>query len=1357
MTETPTALPMPAIARWQPLRSGLVNLFLYDNEEFRFVKGRLLLRGNNGTGKSRVLALQLPFLLDGEIVSSRVEPDGDPARRMEWHLLMDRYPHRMGYTWVEFGRRREDGTAEFCTLGCGMEATKGGKLHRWYFITPQRVGCIGRAESLALVRENGSPVPKDALQQALAGGGTLYTTVRDYRRAVDDRLFHLGEERYLALINLLIQLRKPQLSRELDERKLSKALSDSLPPLDPATISDVAEAFRDLERDREELERYRRSVEAVKRFDRNYREYAKIAVGRNTDQLRAAHNAYEGAQRAVRKSEGDLASAERAHADAQNAVAEVRLAQEAATGEEQALLDSPAMQAAHELHRRKSEAEAAAQRAEQATEDLAGAEADRQRRDAAREDCGRQALAERRRAEAAGSEAETRAAAIGLTLSVADALADPPRAEAVRETCQTDLQRCREGYHHLSGLRDKLTAIEAELRLAEQRRSDAETHLSVAQDDQVERRNAHKQASGRLVEAAGEWVRAARVLVLADGVEILDTLRQWCETLSSESPLRLAADRERNAALTSIAREESEIGARDADLHAREEALLSEKAQLEAGRELGPPAPPTRDPSVRADRPGVPLWAACEFRDGVGSAERAGYEAALEAAGILDAWISPDGTVVDASGDTLVELTDGSPAPGRTLAEVLAAAVNPGHPQHSAVSAETITRVLGHIAVEPAACRAFACADGAWRNGVLRGRWHKEQAEFIGAGAREAARRRRLARIAEELAALARERETLRARTAGLHERRAVLADEWERLPGEAEVARAMAAWNAASAQVARATEALARACAQVQALRERHREAREAYVQTAVDLGLERWADRLREYRDGLESCVQSLSALWPTLAVLAKALENVERARAEMQRAETQCEEAGRRRAAAAAEAARKAKEYETLQAQAGRTVREAEVQLDEVRRRIQGLKTEAEERHGTLARAAEKRGADRQSLENARAEFARADGERTRHIEAFRDFASTGMLEELGEMPEGLAEWSPTRLVDYVREVHARLGAERLSDEAWDRMCDNLHSEFQRVQSELSAQNLRPETEKRHGIDVVSVEYDGKLRRIPDLLGRLEAQVMDRQRLLSAAERTFIENHLIGEVAEHLHTLICEAADLVRNMNVELSSRPTSTGMRLRFQWQPVSDGPPGTDAACALLRRTTATWSEREREALAAFLHDRIVEVRETSEGGTWRENLEVAVDYRSWHAFAVERMQNGVWRKLTKRTHGTGSGGEKALALTIPQFAAAAAHYHTVPHAPRLIMLDEVFAGIDRDMRDKCMGLLETFDLDFVMTSESEWGCYPSISGLAISHLTTHADCDAVAVTPWVWNGKERIPAGSLFDEVDQAR
>jgi len=48
-------LPEPLLERWQPLRAGLVDLFYYDTEEFWVRDGRLL-RGNNGTGKSKVVA-----------------------------------------------------------------------------------------------------------------------------------------------------------------------------------------------------------------------------------------------------------------------------------------------------------------------------------------------------------------------------------------------------------------------------------------------------------------------------------------------------------------------------------------------------------------------------------------------------------------------------------------------------------------------------------------------------------------------------------------------------------------------------------------------------------------------------------------------------------------------------------------------------------------------------------------------------------------------------------------------------------------------------------------------------------------------------------------------------------------------------------------------------------------------------------------------------------------------------------------------------------------------------------------------------------------------------------------------------
>ena len=137
-----------------------------------------------------------------------------------------------------------------------------------------------------------------------------------------------------------------------------------------------------------------------------------------------------------------------------------------------------------------------------------------------------------------------------------------------------------------------------------------------------------------------------------------------------------------------------------------------------------------------------------------------------------------------------------------------------------------------------------------------------------------------------------------------------------------------------------------------------------------------------------------------------------------------------------------------------------------------------------------------------------------------------------------------------------------------------------------------------------------------------------------------------------------------------------------------------------------------------------------------------DQLTRALDYRSWHEFAIQRNQDGQWRSAT----GPASGGERVLAASVPLFAAASSFYSSSvnPHAPRLIALDEAFAGVDDDSRAKCLGLLAAFDLDVVMTSEREWGCYPQVPGLAIAQLARRDGIDAVLVTPWRWDGRERV-------------
>lgn len=265
-------LPEPRRARWQLLRLGLVELFHYDSEEFWFEDGHLLLRGNNGTGKSKVLSLTMPFLLDAQLKSSRVEPDGDPGKRMAWNLLLGTNERRIGYTWIEFGRLEPDGSTRFLTLGAGLFAVAARQqVDSWFFLLE------GGAESTRMTRDFWLTTPeravltKERLRDAVQGKiGQVFDTAQAYRRAVDERLFKLGQVRYEALIDTLIQLRQPQLSKKPDEGALSNALTEALPPIPTELLADVADALGQLEDDRHQLEVYEKLGSAVERFEKRY-------------------------------------------------------------------------------------------------------------------------------------------------------------------------------------------------------------------------------------------------------------------------------------------------------------------------------------------------------------------------------------------------------------------------------------------------------------------------------------------------------------------------------------------------------------------------------------------------------------------------------------------------------------------------------------------------------------------------------------------------------------------------------------------------------------------------------------------------------------------------------------------------------------------------------------------------------------------------------------------------------------------------------------------------------------------------------------------------------------------------------
>ncbi|MGW6799198.1 TIGR02680 family protein [Streptomyces sp. NPDC055039] len=1362
-----TGLPVPTRGRWQPLRIGLIDLFYYDAEEFWFRDGRLLLRGNNGTGKSKVLALTLPFLLDGDLSARRVEPDGDPHKRMEWNLLLGgEHPHteRLGYTWIEFGRLDEaTGQTRFRTLACGLKAVAGrGIARHWYAVTDQRVG-----PELNLLDATGSALSRDRLAEAVAGRGIVYDQARAYRRAVDEALFGLGEQRYAALVDLLVQLRQPQLSKRPNEAALSKALTEALPPMDQAVIADVAEAFRSLDEEKEELRAATEAERAASAFLDHYRRYARVASRRRARLPRSEHARYEHLQRDLSAAQTERESAERDRDAAQQRIRELAETGARLSAEDAALRAGPEMRSAREL-------EQAANDAARTEAELARAEADTEQAAQARARAlGRLATAENRLRSAEELVAET--VVRGKEAARSARLDGEPRTEGVpeselRRAAEESVDRRRRTVEHVEELAVGAERAAADRATASRRLDEAEAEAGHTDELRAEADRAVHDAGAHLLDLVREHLRSCGELTLPDPIGLLDRLQDWAPRLSGPYPARAEAARAHRALAGPLADRAAAVTRRRSDLTERRAGTESDLAALEAGGQRGPDAPPTRTPGVRDGAPGTPLWRAVDFDACMSAAERAGLEAALEASGLLDAWVRPDGVVLAADSHDVL-LVPGAPVTGASLAQALRPAVDHGDASAATVDEDAVGRLLGSIGLgavglssiglgpvglggpEPdggasAAVRddaTWVAVDGRFRIGALTGSWAKPVAEYVGEGAREEARRTRIAALRGELDAIEAELAEAAAEYETVSARRETLDAELAAVPDDADLRHTHALATAAHDTARRARARRDERAADLAGAARRADAATTELTGTAADMGLP--ADRagLTAVRTGLADYLVVLASLWPALRERTDATRTVADERAESAAAASHDEEFAVRAEVAARTAAAADARHTTLRSTVGAAVAELERRLTETALALRACQEERRltgEAHTVADRRASRAEGRIDQLEK---DVGDAVAARTEAIAALRRYAATGLLAvalpEVTVPPLDGAPWAATPAVALARTIEAELSAVDDSDGRWERVQRDLSEEYKKLQDALSRHGHTASARMAEEGMVIEIVYQGHERAVPELAEALAAEVGELQRILSAHEREILETHLLTEVAGTLQELIGTAERQVRAMNAELEERPTSTGMRLRLVWRASRKAPAGLARARERLRQSADAWSPDDRSAVGEFLQAQIAQQQSDDGSGSWLEHLTAALDYRSWHEFGIERHQHGHWVPAT----GPASGGERVLAVSVPLFAAASSHYATAasPHAPRLVTLDEAFAGVDDDSRAKCLGLLHAFDLDVVMTSEREWACYPQVPGIAIAQLSRIDEVAAVLVTRWEWDGTRR--------------
>ena len=1373
----PPALPLPGRARWQPLRLGLVELYHYDSEEFWFRDGHLLLRGNNGTGKSKVLSLTLPFLLDARLLPSRIEPDGDAGKRMAWNLLMGSYDRRVGYAWIEFGRLADDGTPHYLTLGAGLSASAArAQVESWFFVlddAPQ-----GRAQRLNqdwwLTNPQRQVLGKERLRETLAGLGQVFDTGQAYRRAVDERLFKLGPRRYDALMDTLIQLRAPQLSKKPDESALSNALTEALPPLAAELLHDVAEALGQLEEDRRQLETYQAMAAAVGRFDQRYRAYAGVQSRRQARTVRQAQTEFDSASRARQDSLVRQQAATLQEAEAQAALSSAELALLHQRTRVDTLLADPAMQDANRLEGADREAAARAAALQMAGATLAEtgrrlARSQQESRDAEqRLALATQQLADARQTLAAAAEAA------GLTAALASQPLVALPAEALVALAARPFEAAPAGLRALlAGRREQVALLRqrhAELAQAiaqqQQRRQSRDDALDATEDGAARRTQADEavlQQGQALQDAWQGHAAGLRQLPLAaaPAQAAFTELATWVATLQGDNPaLALLQQAQQQASLRQAARQVA-LAARQQALADEENALLAERSALLAGVDAAPPAPYTRAAEARGpDQLGAPLWQLLEFRSTVDAHQQAGLEAALEAAGLLDAWVWPSGQVQAADGQPLLldSQLSARPPPATALSQWLQPAEAP-HNATRAVPAAVVERLLASVACsaqDPIDADSWVSPSGQFRLGALAGAWHKPAAVYIGFAARAAARAQRLAAIAQRRLAWADEQASHQAALAALQQDQQQAEREWRSAPGDGALRQAHLQASHSARELLALRALLDRADAALALAARATAAARALLAQDATDLRLPEALAALAPVEAALGQFDETQHRLLHAARELRGAAPDLQRQRGREAELQADQQQAGRQVVASRAEAEQASARLQVLQQTVGAQVGELQRQLSQAR-----LAVTADERRlkaaGETARAAgEARAVAGAEVAAAEAELQRRSQARALAVARLQQFAATGLLAAALpqlEIPDSTEPWTIDPALSLARRAEQLLSAVADDDEAWARVQRRVTEELTELQRSLGALGHQAPAETSDWGLVVHIIYQNQPERPDRLAARLADEIAQRSELLTAIERGVLENHLQAEIAAEVQRLLQAAERQVEAINRELHKRPTSTGVRFRLLWQPLAeaDGAPvGLETARKRLLHTSADlWSAEDRRVVGAMLQQRIEAERANADqglgkdgGGLLLDQLARALDYRHWHRFRVERWQDGQWRKLS----GPASSGERALGLTVPLFAAVASFYSQggSASAPRLMLLDEAFAGIDDTARAHCMGLIREFDLDFVITSEREWACYAELPGVSICQLQRREGVDAVFVSRWAWDGRAKL-------------
>ena len=1392
--------------KWIINRIGLLNFWYYDEEEFHFSGGRLLLRGANGSGKSVTMQSFIPLLLDGNKSPERLDPFGSRARKIENYLLGEEDSgenERTGYLYMEFVR--ED-VEQYLTLGMGLRAKRGRALDFWGFaLTDGRR--IGR--DFYLYKQMGEKIPltKQELKNRIAEGGEVHERQKDYMAMVNRLLFGFDNiEDYDELIKLLIQIRTPKLSKDFKPTVIYEILTNSLQPLSDEDLRPMSEAIENMDNIKSHLDQLKESKKAADRLGREFDKYNTFLLWEKAHNFLHSHKELLKGEAEERSLQTAIENFGKMHLEAEEELRDLKSEQEALQLKHRELMDHDSYRIKEEIKER-SNNQAGWEKEQQQKENTLEQKLERENKLNAEISGMKDELYQLEEA-INGILKDMAAFAKGIYFDEHFFMEEELRVDFSADynwfMLKKELQRYREKIREaLQKLREeeeenkRYDRAYGELEAAKRLRDEARLNVTKTEELLFEIKE-------EFIERIYSWHKQNQLL--KPNEEEMVKLQRLVNGYPENSyddllyPLREVRDDLERQFLTEISTLSSEKKNRQEKLEEKEDELREWLAQKE-------PEPPRTEQVIRNRErlttegiPFIPFYQAVDFKDDLPEELRGKIEEALASMGILDALIVPE-EYQQKLWEMDPDAADQYLFPQLQLLSVdLSSWLKPVTRQDSVISRELVDTVIRSIITEDSETLLFLNADGRYGvGGVLQGQVATGNiSRFIGAESRRRYREEVILALREEISTEKKELARIEAEIEAWEDKCRLLESEFRSFPEKEDLETASSALRDAQLvlenkkrAVEDQTELVDSYYRQLQKTREEIRRLtqgmqipvnRQSFAE--AENYLTAYADGLRELETIHSRLLSRRSHLLSLEEQLVDVVKDLDALRYDLNRIKHLIEKEVK--SIESLQETLTQMDYQSIEEQIKDCIRhldEIPDKRDEAVGRSKEGKVKAEEARARLHELRKQLYFQKIIEQIYRKGFAEEyslgyviSGTENKDllfcakqvVEEFKELQKvtkskeeylSSLQERYFEVRTYLTEYS--LVLNYIfnndplqdEQIQFSAGVGGRSQSVPAMMLSEARKEVATVR-ELTLQEEEAR-EKVWGslrrLDI-RARIQGKDVDFYALIGFLGDSIAENEKLLRESDRQLFEDILANTISKKIRGRIYHSEQWVEKMNNLMASMNTSSGLNFNLAWKSraaESEEQMDSTELVSLLKSDANLLRPEDFQKMAMHFRSKIDQARKgLEEAGvtkTFHSLIKEVLDYRQWFEFQLFYTKTGERkRELTNNAFDRFSGGEKAMAMYVPLFSAVYAKYEGArADAPRLVSLDEAFAGVDENNIRDMFRLLEELDLNFIINSQILWGDYDTVPSLAICELVRPNNANYVSVIRYRWNGKVR--------------